>query len=421
MEVDSTAGALRAGLPLRSRSTSPARSPPFLCSPSISLPTSPTRPQSQRSTRTSLRRTLSSPTLTSSQRAKSFKISPLSLVKGPTNSTESPGLHEDSVDSDHLRLSPVSPKASIPTGVVMQSIELASKSSSKHEALPKRTSSIQAMQVLRNSRSGNRPVMFRAASEFTGSPRGRTREIQNAKEKRSLSLASSQSPTLGSKTMLDPWPEIKPAPPLRLLRDGYIFSAATPACDRVPAPDMSRRLGKSAARAMQNGGKHRNGSLPNPSPLASHPPNGALGSKFSNNGETRPRVDHIDLPKASLPEVPASARPVPPNIVKARTKTVLQAYPKRTVFSPPPPSGYRTGAAASALPPLPMALNSPEEIKNAAEISIARQILISRRQRELLAPLAPKFARQPLRPILVDISSGAPVVRGSHHPLLENA
>ena len=432
MEEDSTAGALKVGLPFRSRSTSPARSPRFLLSPSTSSPTSPTGAQSQRSTRTSLHRTLTSPTLTSSQRARSpnlsvktktFEINPLSPVaKGPTDGTKSPGLQENIMDSDHLRLSCVSPKASISTGVVMQSIELASKSSSEHKALPKRTSSVQTVKVLRNSRSGILPVGFGAASKSTGSPRGRTREIQDAKEKRSVSLASSQPSTLHSKTRLDPSPEIKPAPPLRLLRDGYVSSAATPTRDRVPATDMPKRLGKSAAHAMQNERKYRNGSLPISSPLASHPPNHASGSTSSDKVGTRPRVDGIDLSKASLPEVPASAPLVSSNIAKARTKSVLQAYPKPTVFSPPPPpSGSRIGAAASALPPLPMALKSPEEIKNAAEISIARQISISCRQRELFAPLAPKFARHPMQPILVDISSGAPVVRRSHHTALENA
>lgn len=55
-----------------------------------------------------------------------------------------------------------------------------------------------------------------------------------------------------------------------------------------------------------------------------------------------------------------------------------------------------------------------------AEISIARQISISRRQRQLLVPIAPKLARQPRQPKLVNGIS-TPAARKSHHLTPEDA
>ena len=55
----------------------------------------------------------------------------------------------------------------------------------------------------------------------------------------------------------------------------------------------------------------------------------------------------------------------------------------------------------------------------AAEISIARQISISRRQQKLLVPVAPKLARQPRQPMLVNGIS-TPAARKSHHLTLED-
>ena len=65
--------------------------------------------------------------------------------------------------------------------------------------------------------------------------------------------------------------------------------------------------------------------------------------------------------------------------------------------------------------------HSPDNVVNvAAEVSIARQISISRRQRQLLVPIAPKLARQPRQPTLVDAESTL-VARKSHHLTLEGA
>ena len=54
------------------------------------------------------------------------------------------------------------------------------------------------------------------------------------------------------------------------------------------------------------------------------------------------------------------------------------------------------------------------------EVSIARQVSISRRQQQLVVPIVPKFARQPKLPILVN-EAGTPATRESHHLTLESA
>ena len=76
-------------------------------------------------------------------------------------------------------------------------------------------------------------------------------------------------------------------------------------------------------------------------------------------------------------------------------------------------------APSLRLPPLPsLGSDAPEDdFKDAAEISIARQISISHRQRELLVPIVPRVARQPM---LVDVSDRSQVARKSHHLVLED-
>ena len=55
-----------------------------------------------------------------------------------------------------------------------------------------------------------------------------------------------------------------------------------------------------------------------------------------------------------------------------------------------------------------------------AEVSVARQVSISRRQRQLLVPIAPKTARQPVQP-RINEQSTTDESRRSHHLLLEDA
>ncbi|KAI4174087.1 MAG: hypothetical protein LQ343_002533 [Gyalolechia ehrenbergii] len=56
----------------------------------------------------------------------------------------------------------------------------------------------------------------------------------------------------------------------------------------------------------------------------------------------------------------------------------------------------------------------------AAEISIARQISVSRRQRQLLVPAVPRVAPQPVQPKIVDVHQENRL-RKSHHLVLEDA
>ena len=66
---------------------------------------------------------------------------------------------------------------------------------------------------------------------------------------------------------------------------------------------------------------------------------------------------------------------------------------------------------------------------SAGEISIARQISLSRRQRQMVVPIMPKTARQPMQATLVDVVGNEKVEgerkghasRKSHHVLLEDA
>lgn len=64
--------------------------------------------------------------------------------------------------------------------------------------------------------------------------------------------------------------------------------------------------------------------------------------------------------------------------------------------------------------------HASDSMSTMAEVSIARQISISRRQRQLLVPIAPKLARQPMQPTLVK-GTTTPASRKSHHPTLEDA
>ena len=60
-------------------------------------------------------------------------------------------------------------------------------------------------------------------------------------------------------------------------------------------------------------------------------------------------------------------------------------------------------------------------IDEIAQISVARQVSISKRQRHLLVPIISKPARQPMVPKLVDGEQGTESLRRSHYLTLENA
>ena len=131
--------------------------------------------------------------------------------------------------------------------------------------------------------------------------------------------------------------------------------------------------------------------------VASQAPN--FTSKSNNGAEVVVPAKSAVL--STLPNVPASAQ---------------QQQTSRPPNSPPTQQGINV--AALRLPPSPYSgSDAPDELKDAAEMSIARQISISHRQRELLVPIVPKVARQPM---LVDVNDGSQVARKSQHLILED-
>lgn len=107
-------------------------------------------------------------------------------------------------------------------------------------------------------------------------------------------------------------------------------------------------------------------------------------------------------------------------------------YPTTEMDPPTPTKGARQDFLQRAFParkssmkrlasPEPRHGNQREDsIGTAAEVSVARQISISRRQRQLLVPIVPKTARQPMQP-RINEQSTAEESRKSHHVTLEDA
>lgn len=117
----------------------------------------------------------------------------------------------------------------------------------------------------------------------------------------------------------------------------------------------------------------------------------------------------------SAAAAPAKSTKPPTIATSAPMAHIQEAAPRlpKKLFSQqinsPPPSRLSTLPCSDS--------SSPEDLNNAAEISIARQISVSQRQRELLIPIVPKVARQPM---FVDIRSSA-IARKSQHLVLEDA
>ena len=104
-----------------------------------------------------------------------------------------------------------------------------------------------------------------------------------------------------------------------------------------------------------------------------------------------------------------------------KEKFPLRKSSMKATQKPPDTAGAGLLPSASAnktttLPVRPNVLD--QKLRNATEISIARQISVSRRQRHLLVPIVPKTARQPVQPTVVDVGEPSPC-RKSHHLALE--
>ena len=99
---------------------------------------------------------------------------------------------------------------------------------------------------------------------------------------------------------------------------------------------------------------------------------------------------------------------------------------KSSMKAPRKPLEVPGAAVVPAVPPntltaAPKKPDTPDQaLMDAAEISIARQISVSRSQRHLLVPIVPKTARQPVQPTVVDVRDPSPC-RKSHHVVLESS
>lgn len=402
----------------RAHSTSPARSPGFSLFPPIAV-TENCQDTSlrERVAPSSLHRSLTSPILTSSQTYNPLVSPPITnnaepnhdllVIERSTDSQAMPRLQRVKADLDPLRHSHASTEKSFHTAAESQSIDRISNPPKSQQELPKCSSSVKDGQPLRSSRSGVLPAVFPAGA-MAHNVRGYTFELQNGQEKRDASVAAGQVPATTPPTHPeDSLPEIKPAPPLRVLKNGYIPNIVAATTALASATTELPKQTEQGATLLQDGRGNKSGTTRTISPLASHP--------------VRPQTRATDMPSIPISDMPVSAPPLFPTDSKTSMKPSQTIIPKPIIFSPPPPSASSTGPRPSTLPPLSSALDAPEKPRNAAEISIARQISISRRQRELLAPLAPKYARQPMQPMLVDVRGGTSLARKSSHLVVEDA
>ena len=159
--------------------------------------------------------------------------------------------------------------------------------------------------------------------------------------------------------------------------------------------------------------------------LHSPAPTPSIGpSKISRRGNSCSDTSHRSQSStdASFVEAPESPLEVSRPIVKK------EDLPLRKSSMRAPRKPLETADAAT-LPSVP--LNTPaatpnkpdapdQTLRDAAEISIARQISVSRGQRHLLVPIVPKTARQPVQPTVVDVREASPC-RKSHHLVLEGS
>lgn len=426
MKVQSTIKNQEISSSPRPRSTSPSRSPSALLFSPMSSSENPLSAPTRRTGGSSPQRSLTSPHLAhvrrsgrlteSQQPEKVASDRALVAVKDPINTKSALRSQEPHKDSHLLGHSRSSTDANFHTDAESQAVGVTSKHLVMRQDLPKRTSSVKGARPLRASRSGLLPAISPHIPASMQSTRGRIWDTHDVREKRSASVANVQTSSLKSRKQCESsLPEYKPAIPLRIPKNGCSSRAQQ---HPVSATGLSKHIGGSDQALIAVGREYRGGSDPIMAPLASHPPTPYKESRPTSKAGTRTRTIGDHSPTIIVPEAPLSAPPVPSEVKRPTTKSTQPVYPKPTIFSPPPST---TNVTDTTQPPVPILLQSPEELKNAAEISIARQIAISHRQRELLAPLAPKFARQPMQPILVDVEGGAPVTRKSHHLVLEQA
>ena len=98
--------------------------------------------------------------------------------------------------------------------------------------------------------------------------------------------------------------------------------------------------------------------------------------------------------------------------VETDTPTSTNAAPQDTLHRAFP---ARKSSMKKIISPEPPYVHQGEDqLSSAAQVSVARQISISRRQRQILVPIAPKIARQPVQPWISE-QSNAEGSRKPHH------
>ena len=99
-------------------------------------------------------------------------------------------------------------------------------------------------------------------------------------------------------------------------------------------------------------------------------------------------------------------------IIETDTPTSTNAAPQDTLHRAFP---ARKSSMKKIISPEPPYIHQGEDqLSSAAQVSVARQISISRRQRQVLVPIAPKITRQPVQP-WINEQSNAEGSRQPHH------
>lgn len=131
---------------------------------------------------------------------------------------------------------------------------------------------------------------------------------------------------------------------------------------------------------------------------------GQVSSDLSQRSATSTSASFLEC--AEYPSYPTIEMDPPTPTKCARQDFLQRAFPARK-------SSMKRLAS-------PESNQGEDSVGTAAEVSVARQISISRRQRQLLVPIVPKTARQPMQP-RINEQSTAEESRKSHHLTLEDA
>lgn len=144
--------------------------------------------------------------------------------------------------------------------------------------------------------------------------------------------------------------------------------------------------------------------------------------KSSHRGNPSSDTSHrsqssTDASFVEAPESPILRSPMKKEDLPLRKSSMRAPQKPPNTAEPAPLLSVPTNTSAST----PTEPDAPDQkLRAAAEISIARQISVSRRQRHLLVPIVPKTARQSMQPTVVDMREPSPC-RKSHHLVLESS